>query len=142
MDRVSTRYLVIHCADTPPSMDIGVKEIRQWHTSPDPKDSSKPWSDVGYHFIIRRNGAIENGRDIKIIGSHVKGFNSCSIGVCMVGGMGGNNFNAVQWDTLAGLVKKIKMLYPKISVLGHRDLNIGKTCPNFNVAEWLKKTGV
>ena len=30
--RNSTKYIVIHCAATKPSMDIGAAEIRKWHT--------------------------------------------------------------------------------------------------------------
>ena len=44
--------IVIHCSATKPSMDIGLREIRDWHV----KDNG--WRDVGYHFIRRRNGGI------------------------------------------------------------------------------------
>jgi len=132
MNRTITEYLVIHCADTPSTMDIGAKEIRQWHVV------DNGWADIGYHYVIRRNGLVEHGRDIKAVGSHVRGFNTCSIGICMVGGKGGNNFTALQWDALEKLVKDVKVLYPDIEVVGHRDLNSGKECPSFNVSEWLK----
>ena len=132
MNRTITEYLVIHCADTPSTMDIGAKEIRQWHVV------DNGWADIGYHYVIRRNGLVEHGRDIKAVGSHVRGFNTCSIGICMVGGRGGNNFTQLQWAALEKLVKEIKVLYPDIEVVGHRDLNSGKECPSFNVSEWLK----
>ena len=47
--RKKTEYLIIHCAATKPSMDIGLTEIRKWHLD-------RGWRDVGYHYIIRRNG--------------------------------------------------------------------------------------
>lgn len=134
-NRTLTEFLVIHCSDTPSTMDIGVKEIRQWHVI------DNGWQDVGYHFIIRRNGLREYGRDIKAVGSHVKGFNTVSIGICMVGGRGGNNFTKMQWDELEKLVKEIKKDYNGIEVVGHNELTTGKTCPNFNVTEWLKTIG-
>lgn len=47
----------IHCAATPPGMDIGADELRRWHVE------GNGWSDIGYHYVIRRNGAVEFGRD-------------------------------------------------------------------------------
>src|SRR5690606_114532 len=72
--------LVIHCAATTPLMDIGAKEIDVWH-------KQRGWSKIGYHFVIRRNGVIEKGRDISEVGAHVEGYNKNSIGICMVGGI-------------------------------------------------------
>ena len=79
--RGSTEYIVIHCSATKPSMDIGLREIRDWHV----KDNG--WRDVGYHFIIRRNGEVELGRNIKDTAAHAAGYNHKSIGIAMVGGM-------------------------------------------------------
>ena len=142
MKRLKTEYIVIHCSDSYPSMDIGVKEIRRWHTSPDKNDPSKPWKDIGYHFVIRRNGIVEVGRHVDDVGSHTRGFNSDSIGICMVGGKDGNNFTVLQWGELETLVRDLKKRYNKPEVVGHCELNAGKTCPNFDVQQWLKTTGV
>jgi len=54
--------LIIHCAATPPSMDIGAKEIDRWH-------KEQGWSEIGYHFVIRRDGTIEKGRPLRISGT-------------------------------------------------------------------------
>ena len=56
----------IHCSasDRPEHDDISV--IKKWHTSPDPKDPSKPWADVGYHYYIKFNGEIQHGRGLEI----------------------------------------------------------------------------
>ena len=55
MSRKSTDYFIIHCSATKPSMDIGFEEINRWH-------KERGWLQCGYHFIIRRNGVIEDGR--------------------------------------------------------------------------------
>lgn len=60
--------IVIHCSASPDNRDIGAEEIRQWH-------KSQGWKDIGYHWVIRRDGTIEQGRKEFDIGSHVKGFN-------------------------------------------------------------------
>ena len=41
--------LIVHCAATTPSMDIGASEIDSWHRA-------KGWKKIGYHLVIRRNG--------------------------------------------------------------------------------------
>ncbi|MGL5965359.1 MAG: N-acetylmuramoyl-L-alanine amidase, partial [Fusobacteriaceae bacterium] len=78
--RGSTDHIVIHCSATKPTMDIGVRDIRMWH-------KQQGWLDVGYHFIIKRDGTIEEGRPVDVVGSHVKNHNSNSVGVCLVGGV-------------------------------------------------------
>ncbi len=136
MNRTRTDYIVIHCSDTPSTMDIGAKQIRQWHIV------DNGWQDIGYHYVIRRNGLREHGRPIDAVGSHVKGFNTCSVGICMVGGRGGSNFTILQWNELEKLVKEMQKMYTDAEVVGHCELNSGKTCPNFNVPEWTKKIGL
>lgn len=72
--------IVVHCTYSRPSMDIGVEEIRKWHVE------GNSWTDIGYHYVIRRDGTIEDGRPIERPGAHVKGHNSNSIGIAWVGG--------------------------------------------------------
>lgn len=135
--REVTNLIVIHCAATRPSMDIGLREIRQWHVQ-------QGWLDVGYHYIIRRDGTVETGRPRDVVGSHVKGHNFESLGICMVGGIDDagkpqDNFTDAQWAALDGLVWEASMVwYPGARICGHRDLDSGKACPSFDVATWLK----
>ena len=50
IERKETKYVVVHCADTPADMDVGAADIRRWHVD------ERGWDDVGYHWIIRRSG--------------------------------------------------------------------------------------
>ena len=133
--RERTDYIVIHTAATPPSMDIGAKEIREWHLA-------RGWSDIGYHWVIRRNGTVEPGRPVDAVGAHAKGFNKTSVGICLVGGLNADgepdcNYTWVQWPELEALVIKMKAKYPDAAVLGHRDLpGVTKTCPVFDADAW------
>jgi len=135
--------LIIHCSYTPPSMDIGAAEIRQWHTSPDPNDPSKPWRDIGYHWVIRRRGGIEPGRREAVAGAHTRGQNATSIGVCLVGGMAEGdrrpecNFTGAQYDALCKLIRQIRSRYPNIEISGHSDWDRGRACPTFNAKEFV-----
>ena len=122
--------IVVHCADTPALMDIGVKEIREWHIE-------KGWSDVGYHYVIRRNGSIEKGRDDSTPGAHVRGFNKISLGICLVGGWKGNfDFTRKQMQALEGLLKELLEQYPRAIIKGHNQLDSDKACPGFDVEQW------
>lgn len=145
-EREYTNLIVIHCADTKPSMDhVNEDVIREWHLA-------RGWSDVGYNIVIPRkpkddkHGLIEIARPLDSRGAHVKGYNSRSLGICMVGGMSEDgepedNFLPDQWDAL-DLAVEFSMTYaPKAKVCGHRDLDDGKTCPNFDAKEWAKVRG-
>ena len=122
---------VIHCADTYATMDIGVKEIDAWHRK-------RGWTGIGYHYVIRRNGIVETGRQENIIGAHAEGFNSNSIGICYAGGKGTDgrpedNRTPTQKESLLKLIAELHAKYPGAKVVGHHDLNPGKACPCFNV---------
>ena len=118
-------------------MDIGVEEIRVWHT----KD--RGWSDIGYHFVIRRNGEVETGRPVAKVGAHARGHNVGSIGVCLVGGMAEAdtksecNYTRAQWASLDKLVTELELEYSIKKVLGHNDVS-AKDCPTFNAHVWAK----
>ena len=126
--------IIIHCSATTPEMDIGVLEIDGWHRNP-PHNYRK----IGYHFVIRRDGTVEHGRDIVEVGAHAKGHNYNSVGICMVGGIDEygtpeNNFTLEQFKTLFELLITLHEDYEIKEVLGHRDLpNVNKSCPCFDV---------
>lgn len=130
--------LVIHCADTPPDMDIGAAEINEWHLE-------RGWSGIGYHWVIRRDGTIEKGRDLDgdgdvddEQGAHAYGFNKNSVGICLIGGQYGDfDFTFSQIQKLKSLSDYYKARYPGIEVVGHRDLDSNRTCPNFDVRSLL-----
>lgn len=139
--RRSTDFLVAHCSASPPNLDIGADEIRQWH-------KAKGWRDIGYHFVIRRNGKVEAGRPENLVGSHVQGHNSNSLGICLVGGVDAqqrpqNNFTAEQWASLQTLLMRLGQKYPRAKILGHRDFpQVAKACPCFDAIKWAADLGL
>ena len=122
-------FLIIHCSDSPDDMDIGAKEIRDWHVN------GNGWSDIGYNYVIRRNGSIEIGRNLEIVPAHCKGYNRKSIGICLVGR---KIFSKEQFSSLSILCMGLLHRFPKVSIKGHRDFNPEKTCPNFDVDEFFE----
>lgn len=126
--------LIVHCSATKPDMDIGADEIRDWHVN------DNGWSDIGYHWVIRRGGTIDVGRDEEIQGAHARGHNADSIGVCMVGGINDAgdpdcNFTADQWAALEAVVRSALDQYGDLQIIGHRDVST-KDCPCFDVGAW------
>lgn len=134
--RNSTEAIFVHCSATKPTMDVGVREISQYH-------KELGWLAVGYHFIIRRDGTIEEGRPVGAVGSHVKGWNSKSVGVCLVGGIDakGNpeaNFTPAQMQALRSLLVELKVQYAGAVLMAHHDV-APKACPSFDLKRWWEK---
>ena len=141
-EREYTDLIVIHCADTKPSMmHVNEDEIRQWHLA-------RGWSDAGYNIVIPRqpkddkHGLIEIARPIDARGAHVRNFNHRALGICLVGGMSEagepeDNFLHMQWEALRIAVEfSLSYAAPNATICGHTDIDSGKTCPNFDVEGW------
>ena len=137
MARQKTKYIVIHCSQTRPSQKIGVKEIDRWHRE-------RGWLKVGYARVIKRDGTVEQGRDDDELQAHVKNYNHISTSVCVVGGakeenwkLGEDNFTSEEWESLKKVLEELVIKYPEARIVGHYELDERKTCPNFNVREYL-----
>lgn len=133
------RYLVVHCAATPPKINVDAKMIDRWHRE-------RGFLGIGYHYVINRRGFTEPGRNIDTVGAHVEGHNHESIGICLAGGMDAankvpeDNFTMQQKVALAHLLLTLKTLFPNAEVVGHRDLNPNKACPSFDAKAWWAET--
>jgi N-acetylmuramoyl-L-alanine amidase len=57
--------------------------------------------------------------------------------------IGRNDFTPEQMTALDGLLRDWISRYPQARICGHRDFpNTQKTCPNFDVAAWVKDRGL
>ena len=128
--------IIIHCAATPEGKDYTVDQIRQWHTTPKPNGNG--WKDIGYHFVIYRDGSVHPGRPIEQIGAHTSGYNANSIGICYIGGCAKDGKTPKDTRTpeqkaaLVKLVAELRRRFPNASVHGHNEF-ANKACPSFNV---------
>ena len=136
--REQTTYIVIHCSQTRPSQkEVDVRTIDKWHRL-------RGWLKIGYGGVIKRDGTYEQGRDDNAVQAHVKGYNHTSFGLCLVGGaneedwkLPEDNFTGEQWETLKVQLTRLVKLYPNARIVGHYDLDKNKTCPNFDVQNYL-----
>lgn len=136
--RQETNYIVVHCSATLNRADYDWKTIDRMHRE-------KGWIMCGYHFVIKKDGTIQNGRDVDTVGAHVSGHNNDSVGICLIGGIDKNgksvdNFTEEQKASLRELIDYLRYEYPKANVLGHRDFpSVAKDCPCFDVKSWYGK---
>ena len=124
--------IVIHCSAVRPGQRSSAKDINNWHHDRGFQNG------IGYHYVVRRDGTIELGRPLEMIGAHVVGHNRHSIGICYEGGLNSFGEDAdtrtpEQKATLRKLLEELHRKFPKALIVGHRDLNPGKKCPCYDV---------
>ena len=130
MRKINT--IVIHCSATPEAMTYPLESLRADH-------KKRGFVDVGYHYYIRKDGTVQEGRPLNQIGAHAKGYNTGSIGICYEGGLDANRKpkdtrTEAQKKSMLVLLKSTLKLYPSITrICGHRDLpKVAKDCPCFD----------
>lgn len=123
--------IILHCSATPEGKDYTVAQIRQWHLA-------RGFSDVGYHYVIYRDGSVHRGRPETQVGAHTTGYNPHSIGICYIGGCAPDGKTPkdtrtpAQRAALIRLVAELRRQYPAATVHGHNEF-AAKACPSFNV---------
>lgn len=126
----SINEIIVHCTATPDGRPVTIREITQWH-------KNRGFSTIGYHYVVMLDGTVCNGRNVDTVGAHCTNHNSHSIGVCYVGGLDKvtkqpkDTRTPAQKYALTTLLKKLKALYPKAKIYGHRDF-ANKACPCFD----------
>lgn len=126
------KYLVIHCSATDRKRTT-VDSIRKYHKE------VKGWSDVGYHRLIDFEGVVHMGRPDHIPGAHASGFNSKSLGICLIGDFDKDVLREddPQFKALVQVVATLCKRHgiPVENVIGHRDVyrllnqKVAKSCP-------------
>ena len=125
--------IILHCAATPEGKDFTVGNIRNWHLQ-------RGFTDIGYHFVIYRDGSVHRGRPVEYAGAHTTGQNQNSIGICYIGGCAADGRTPKDTRTpeqrfaLFKLVHELMQKYNiSISkVFGHREF-ANKACPSFDM---------
>lgn len=135
------KEIIVHCTATPEGREVTVDDVRLWHTLPPPK--GRGWKDIGYHYLIYLDGSVHNGRNVNLVGAHCTNHNAESIGVCYVGGCDEkmnpkDTRTKEQKKALLDLLKKLKAMYPKAKIYGHKDFST-KPCPCFDAKDEYKK---
>ncbi len=143
------RYLIteiaIHCSATRPdwmgnaTLAEQRAEIRRWHMQ------DRGWRDIGYHWLIGRDGSVMAGRAETEIGAGIIGHNNGVIHICLIGGADSAetdrfavNFTGRQEITARQLLQAVSSRTGIRRISGHNEW-AAKACPGFNVPSWLKE---
>ena len=134
--------IIIHCSDTPNGRMDTAEDINAWHKARGfhRLNNFTKWTKlkhIGYHFVIHLDGSVLKGRAEDETGAHARGHNSNSIGICLIGR---DKFTPAQWNSLRAVVNLMQSKYPRVdlsNIIGHREVSNHKTCPNFDVSQWL-----
>lgn len=126
----SLKFISIHCSDSDNYKHDSVDVVRSWHVSKPPR--GRGWADIGYHYFIKGNGVIENGRALHRIPAAVRGYNLNMIAICL---HGKRQFQMEQFESCARLCSQLMFLHqiPLKNIQGHSHWEKNKTCPNFDV---------
>ena len=116
--RSTIDMIVLHHAS---ATNCTIYNVHKWHLA-------NGWSGCGYHYFINKRGEIYKGRQDDTIGSHAKGFNSTSIGICFEGNFDKEAPTQVQIDAGLELVEYLKKKYSISKVKGHGEL-MATACP-------------
>lgn len=127
--------IILHCTATPEGRDYTVEQIREWHVK------GNGWNDIGYHFVIYRDGSVHEGRPLAVPGAHCKGHNVTSIGIAYVGGCTADGKTPkdtrtpAQREALYRLIGQLKTRFPGVAVHCHNEF-ANKACPSFKICNF------
>lgn len=127
-NREQTDAIVIHHIGNT-DKDVSAATVHGWH-------QAQGWSGIGYHYLIRKDGTIEQGRPRDTVGAHCYGENWHTVGVNIVGSFEEAEPEAAQLDSaaklLAALCKNYGLEPGGDTIFGHRDFN-STACPGRNL---------
>lgn len=118
--RKSTKYIIIHHR----AGNGDVQSIHQGHLN-------NGWSGIGYHYYVRKDGSIYEGRPEYASGAHTVNFNSTAIGVCFEGNFDTEFMKEKQLNSGRELLFYLSKKYPNTEIKKHKDFN-STACPGKN----------
>jgi hypothetical protein len=121
----------IHHTVTPTNDSMSVparlRQIQSFH------QNVRGWCDIGYQFLVSRDGRIWRGRGARHLGAHVANANTGNVGISFIGTHTSTRPTATQECQVAKLLAWLHREWPAVSlsrtdVKGHRQFG-GTSCP-------------
>lgn len=137
--------LVVHWTETPTNKNIGSEELNDLHIA-------FGLDGLGYHYVIRRDGTLQRGRPVNIVGQHAPTNNhdERSIGIVFVGGInapsGTPNLDSFisaqsltrsQLNTFDHICRAFYAVFPGGQIIGHNEIDEDEFDPGFSVIEYV-----
>ena len=128
-----TDQIVIHHTGNPWDDDLSAAEIDASH-------KAQGWTCIGYHYVIRKDGTVEEGRPHWTVGAHAYGHNSHTIGIHVCGNFEEAEPTDEQIESTAMLLANLCTDYglpiDRDHIVGHREL-MATACPGANLYEMM-----
>ncbi|GAA1464133.1 N-acetylmuramoyl-L-alanine amidase [Nocardiopsis exhalans] len=119
----------VHYSAGPPTQTPG--QIQDFHMD------DRGWSDVGYNFLVNRDGTVFEGRGWLVVGAHAAPHNTSHIGVCFIGSEG---------DATDAAKESMRLLYHEANFRAGRSLaqtwhsglpGQATECPGADLRSWV-----
>jgi len=125
--------VVIHHSVIDEGDDLAsLKEVQRLH------QIDRGWADVGYHFLIGKEGSIYEGRPLNVRGVHVAGYNTGTVGVCLIGNFMEDTLSDLQTQATDAIVQWLAVRLQLTHLAGHRDFNGQTVCPGDNLVTYFE----
>jgi N-acetylmuramoyl-L-alanine amidase len=131
------KRITLHHTSEYPGMDKltdmqVIQSIAKYHRS------TLGWADIGYHYIVGRDGRVYEGRSSQLQGAHTGGHNENNLGISMMGNYVHQLPSKRQLDALKLLLAEKYQTYglSAQNLFGHRDFKATE-CPGAALYRWL-----
>jgi hypothetical protein len=126
------KTLVVHHSVVDEGDDLStLLAIQQLHRQ------ERGWADVAYHYFISKEGIVYEGRAVNVRGAHVAGYNTGSVGVCLLGNYMEDTPSEAMLLSLYSLGAWLAVRLQLTHVAGHGDFNAETVCPGGNVTPYI-----
>jgi len=135
--------LVVHWTDTFSNKHLTAEDIHKTHIALD-------MDGIGYHYIIRRDGTLQRGRPVDLIGDHTAAFNNLTLSIAFVGGYtcptntnspetfkSRESLTRAQFNTFDQFCNVFYAYIPGGQLVGHNDLEEVDD-PGFDVVKYAR----
>jgi len=126
----SPNRITIHHTATPTNDSLSVtarlRQIQAFH------QDVNGWCDIGYQYLVSRDGRLWKGRGARQVGAHVTNNNTGNVGISVIGTYTSTNPTEHQLNRIAALVRglhnEFNIPITSAKIKGHRNYG-GTTCP-------------
>jgi N-acetylmuramoyl-L-alanine amidase len=114
----------LHCSASDNIKHDNVETMIEWH-------KARGWSTIGYHFFIKKDGTIQEGRSLEKTPASAKGHNTKTIAICCHG-LEKDKFTELQFKSVYELCRQINAsVSNKVTFHGHCEVS-AKSCPVYD----------
>ena len=122
------KLIIHHAACAGSSTNCNAYKYASYHVN------SRSWAGIGYHFVIDKDGTINQTNRLETISNHTSGQNTIGVGICLSGDFTKEVLPAAQKNALIGLLRFLrkKLNKPTLPIFKHGDFK-STECPAIDV---------